>query len=789
MDNLRARLTAYYSGRFRSLPPVVRYPLKCVLSLASLIIPAALTAAFLGRPHLGPLIRFSFVLDIAAVAWFGGFWAGILVSAATIPVATLLATGGKLFLPHTIDPGILAVLFLVVLVPSQAAAARKRIESMLRAANQDLDRRVRERTRELEHSRESLQITLASIGDAVIATGTDGRIALMNGVAESLTGWSAAEAVGQPLDQVFVVVNAESRAAVESPVAKVLRTGASAGMATHTILVGRNGREIPIDDSSSPIRTASGEVAGIVLTFRDISERYRAEAERMKLLDADERLVGILTNINDGFLTVDRQWRHTFLNRKACELVHRRSEEILGATLWETLPGMAGTAAYPELQRAMRENAPVRCEFQYDPLNTWFELCAYPNRDGLALLMRDITHSQRLEGQLRQAQKMEAVGRLAGGIAHDFNNLLTVINGYAELAQMELPTDLPLRGTINEILNAGRRAAELTNGLLAFSRQQIRQPAILSLNDTVRGTEKMLRRLVGEDIEMVTVLAADLCPVEADRGQVEQIIVNLAVNARDAMPLGGILTLETSNTEFDEAYSSEHLDVPPGEYVMLAVSDTGQGMDAATQARIFEPFFTTKGIGKGTGLGLATVYGIVKQSGGSISVYSEPAHGTAFKLFFPRAKQSVVRAPPETVIAAPRRRPFESQAILLVEDEDSVRRLTSTMLERHGFRVLPARSGAEALSRCRAENGAIELVLSDMVMPQMSGDQLAQELRRQYPKLKFLFMSGYTEHAIVNQVSTTPGVSFISKPFTAAALIGKINQALGTPEQAAGNGI
>jgi PAS domain S-box-containing protein len=744
----------------------------------------------LKRPELSPLISFAFVLDVAAVSWFAGFWAGMLVSVAVMPVTSLVATGGKFFLPPKIDVTALAafaVMILIAALASRVAAAQKRVQSILRSADRDLDEHVKERTAELEQARESLQITLASIGDAVIATGNDGRIALLNGAAESLTGWAAKEAIGRPLDEVFVIIHAETRKAVENPVTKVLREGMTVGLANHTILIGRDGRETPIDDAGAPIRAANGEIAGVVLTFRDISEWHQAESERQKLQQADERLVGILTNIHEGFLTVDRQWQLTFLNRKACELVKRPSDELLGTTLWQALPAM-GPVAEDELQRAMRENVPVRCLFPYEPLRAWFDLGAYPSGDGLALLVRDITQNQRLEGQLRQAQKMEAVGRLAGGIAHDFNNLLTVINGYAEFALQELPADLALCESINEILIAGRRAAELTNGLLAFSRQQIREPSILLLNDTVRGTEKMLRRLVGEDIEIATALAQDLWEVESDKNQLEQIVVNLAVNARDAMPRGGKLTVESSNIELDSP-ASERLGVPPGQYAMLAVSDTGHGMDAATQARIFEPFFTTKGPGKGTGLGLATVYGIMKQNGGAISVYSESAHGTTFKLYFPRrndAASSPVAEEPEPLVALPR---GPRRTILLVEDEVQVRRLTLTMLERHGFRVLEAGGGHEALELCRAEDGAIDLVLTDMVMPQMNGEELAEELRRLYPGLHFLFMSGYSEHAVVNQALLAPDVHFVSKPFSAANLLGKVHEALSESQRGAGNAV
>ncbi|HEX3746906.1 MAG TPA: PAS domain-containing protein [Bryobacteraceae bacterium] len=765
------------AGRFRRLPSPVRLSLPYLLSLISLAVPAAISAALLHHPELTPLYRFAFALDVAVVSWWAGFWAGILVTAAATPVLLLVVSGGRVFIPARPDVAALSVLVLVAVLASRVAAARKRVERVLRTANRELDQRVNQRTEELERARESLQITLASIGDAVIATDTAGRITLLNGVAETLTGWTAAEAVGRPLEQVFAIVNADTRETVESPVVKVLRLGVQAGLANRTLLIGRHGREILIEDSGAPIRQANDEVVGVVLTFRDIGERYRMETERQRLLDSDERLVGILNNINDGFLTVDRQWRLTFLNRKASVFVQRPPDELMGTTLWDAMPKLAGSAAAAELERAMHDNVAVRCLINYDPRLAWFDTGAYPSGDGLALLMRDVTEHQRLEAQLRQAQKMEAVGRLAGGIAHDFNNLLTVINGYAEFALQELPTDLALCDNIKEILMAGRRAAELTNGLLAFSRKQVRMPAVLKLNDTVHSTEKMLRRLVGEDVPITTALAEDLWEIDGDRSQLEQIVVNLAANARDAMPRGGILTIETANTEIDED-TGQRLGVPAGAYAMLAVSDTGTGMDAETQARVFEPFFTTKGPGKGTGLGLATVYGIVKQSGGAISVYSEPGRGTTFKIYMPKRRDDaapLVTETPEPALLVTRSR---RRTILLVEDEDRVRRLTVTMLERHGFRVLPAASGREALEICQSEGNAIDLVLSDMVMPQMSGDKLAEELHRLYPGIQVLFMSGYSEHAVVDQALLSPEVNFISKPFTAATLLSKVNQAL-----------
>jgi two-component system, cell cycle sensor histidine kinase and response regulator CckA len=758
----------------RLLRVLVRY----ALALSTLILPALITIPLMRHPGLGPVVSFSYVLAVTVAAWAFGFWAGIAVSAASLVVLVATVTGGKAFLPQQFDFPAMGVLVLISLLASRVAEARRRVEEVLRSANAQLETRVKERTVELARAHESLRTTLSSIGDAVMATDTEGRIILVNPVAQILTGWTEEEAMGQPLTDVFTIVNETTRDAVESPVTKVLRSGITAGLANHTVLLSRDGCEVPIEDCGAPIRTPDGAITGVVLVFRDVTERRRAEQERERLRKADERLVHILNNIHDGFMTTDTHWHLYYVNPRAAELLRRGGKELLGKTLWEVLPESGGSKAHVELERARRDGIPVHLDLFYERHSAWFDVRAHPHEDGLAVFLRDVTAQKRMEDQLRQAQKMEAIGRFAGGIAHDFNNLLTIINGYAEMALDELPAGSPLGEVASEIAAAGRRASELTGGLLAFSRRQMLQFAVLDLNRVIRDMEKMLRRLLGEDVEVTTALGAELWEIQGDRGQLEQVIMNLAVNGRDAMPHGGTLTLETINAHLDEHYASEHLGVRAGEYVLLAVTDTGHGMDAETQAQIFEPFFTTKGPGKGTGLGLATVYGIVKQTGGSISVYSEPGRGTTFKIYLPRLSANVPRAQRAAAAQPPRRAGRET--ILLVEDEESLRKLTSLMLGRQGFRILTARNGDEALAICRREGGEIHVVLSDMVMPQMSGQQLAAKIREQYPKMKFVFMSGYTEHAVVNQLLLDSDAVFISKPFNAAELAGKLQQVLGS---------
>ena len=507
--------------------------------------------------------------------------------------------------------------------------------------------------------------------------------------------------------------------------------------------------------------------------LRGSEEKFRQLAENIReVFWIREVASDALIYVSPGFETIWGIPLDEDVSQRWCDSLHADDRgRVLSSLERRQLEGK-----FDEVYRIIRPDGSTR----------WIRDRAFPVRDGgevrrIVGIAEDITAVREAEERLRQAQKMEAIGRLAGGVAHDFNNLLSVIFGYSGFMQEDLAPDDPLRENVEEIVKATRRASDLTQQLLIFSRRQTQTLQPLNLNELVTNTERMIRRVLGEDIELVFRPGASLGCVRADVSNLEQVLVNLVVNARDAMPTGGRLTVETANVELGKDHPLTHVAERQGPHVMLSVSDTGIGMDQATQSRIFEPFFTTKRLGKGTGLGLSIVFGIVEQHGGSIWVYSEPGHGTTFKVYLPRSELPAASARPGAA-----RAPGGHETILLVEDEAQVRAIAQTILRRCGYRVLVAQSAAEALCLCQGHE-PIDLLLTDLVMPQMSGAELARRLAVERPAMKMLCMSGYTDDAILRHGLVDSALAFLQKPFTSETLSTKVREVLGAPSSPGGD--
>jgi two-component system, cell cycle sensor histidine kinase and response regulator CckA len=580
------------------------------------------------------------------------------------------------------------------------------------------------------------------------------------------------------LDQYLALIHPGDRDTVASAVREALERGASFEI-DHRI-VHPDGSVHFLHGRGGVVPGPAGGPTRMTGTVLDITARKQAE---VALREANSYLHTLIESSPLAISSINPDGTVRTWNAAAEHLFGWSAAEVLGKPI-SIVSGQKLEECAALRQRVMGGESLSGVELvrsKKDGTLVTVNLCAAPLRDadgrvtGVLALIDDVTGVKRLEQQVFQAQKMEAVGRLAGGVAHDFNNLLTAILASTDLLLETLPADHPGREEAQETRKAALRAADLTRQLLAFSRQQVLAPRVLDLNEIVANLDKMLRRLIGDDVELRTALAPALGAVRADPGQLEQVIVNLAVNARDAMPTGGTLTIETANVALDESYAMTHTVVQAGPYVLLAVSDTGTGMDAGTKARMFEPFFTTKPKGKGTGLGLATVYGIVKQSGGYIWVYSEPGRGATFKIYLPRVDAPVQPTPPAVTTTGSLQ---GSETILVVEDQEEVRKLTRRVLEARGYRVLVAASGHEALRVAEQHEGPLHLLVTDVVMPGMSGREVGLLLAHARPGMKVLYLSGYTDESIVHHGVLAPGVAFLQKPFTAEVLARKVREVL-----------
>ncbi|MBX3400768.1 MAG: PAS domain S-box protein [Gemmataceae bacterium] len=608
----------------------------------------------------------------------------------------------------------------------------------------------------------------------------DNPIIFANSGCERITGYTAAEYIGR---NCRFLQGKDTDPAAVARMREAIKTGQPCQV--EILNYRKNGRPFWNELSITPVLDPTGRLTHFVGVQTDVTERKEAEDA---LRAGEERYRRLLDSIPDPLFVYDRETlRYLAANNAAVASYGYSREELYEMTIADIRP--------PEdVSRllAILDQSPGGLEFRGE----WrhrrkdgsvfdVEITAHDieldGRPACIVTARDLTDRKRAEEELRaseerfrQSQKMEAVGRLAGGVAHDFNNLLTIINGYGELVLGGLQPNDPNRELIREMVTAGERAAGLTRQLLAFSRKSIIEPKLLDLKVVVTDVERMLRRVVGEDIQLAVAADPEIGTVRADQGHVEQVLLNLVVNARDAMPTGGKLTIEVRNVELDETYTRDHPDARPGPYVVLAVADTGCGMDAATVSRIFEPFFSTKGE-HGTGLGLATVHGIVKQSGGHVAVYSELGRGTTFKVYLPQA-ENLTPARGSRLTRSPLARGGET--ILLVEDEDGVRALTRHVLRNCGYTVLEAQEGAEALRLISEHLGRIDLLVTDVVMPRMGGREVAQRVTELHPGVKVLFLSGYTDDAIVRHGILEAEVSFLQKPFTPASLAAKIREVL-----------
>ncbi len=671
--------------------------------------------------------------------------------------------------------------------------ARRQAEEEINRLNADSERRVVERTSQLEasgrelvtriidlkraeeklrESEERFKVFMDNTPALAFIKDDTGRYVYVNKTFEQLFKTSTETLTGKTDFELWPEEIANELKHTDDT---VLATGQPAQMSQ--ALPTSNGDSGCWMISKFPIRDLRGRrfLGGVAV---NVTERILAE-ERLRQNEEQFRLIA--ENVADLIAVIDLEGRRVY-NSPSYKTILGDPEAVQGTVSFNEIHPDDRDRIKQVFEETVRSGVGQRAEFRFllrDGSVRFIESQGSVIRDAkgkvakVIVVSRDVTERRNLEQQFLQAQRMEAIGQLAGGVAHDFNNLLTIITGYGQLLLERLGPQAPLSGYVAEIQKAGNRAATLTRQLLAFSRQQVVVPQVLNLNAVIRDTEKMLKRLIGDDIELTTHLDPKLGQVKADLGHIEQVIMNLVVNARDAMPRGGKLTIETGNVDLDQSYARGHLAVVPGPYTMLAVSDTGCGMDADTQSRIFEPFFTTKE--KGTGLGLSTVYGIVRQSGGNVCVYSEPGHGTTFKIYFPRVRDDGETAKatiaPATVLKG-------SETILLVEDEPSVRSLVRSVLQSNGYTVLEASRGDEAVEISQRHSEPIHLLVTDVVMLGMSGRELAERLEAIHPEAKVLFMSGYTDDAILRHGVLKAGTAFLQKPFTPEALAVKVRNTL-----------
>jgi PAS domain S-box-containing protein len=683
---------------------------------------------------------------------------------------------------------------------TREVAERERAEKALRQSYDQLEQRIQQRTTELAQTNQALQAEISerkrteeqlrvqataldAAANAIVITDHTGTIQSVNPAFTALTGYTAQEAVGQN-PRILKGGNHD-----EAFYRNLWQTISSGRVWSGELTNRRKDGSLYAEEMTiTPLRNAEGVIGRYIAIQQDITERKEIEAQ-MERLRTEHAL--ILNSLGEGVHWIDDDGRIKFENPAAAKMLGYEVSELIGKLAHPTMHHTRDDgAAYPQsecfIYATLRDGVVRRVTdevfWRKDGSSFAVEYVCTPVYDkngrsgGSVVIFTDITERKRLEAQLFQSQKMETVGKLAGGFAHEFNSLLTAIIGQSELLLGDLPAGSPLAENANEISQAAGRAATLTRQLLAYGRKQFLQPETLDLNRLIASMEGMFYLLMGGEVDTQIVPAAGLKAVKADAGQIEQVIVNMAINARDAMPNGGKLTLETANVSIDQESVGRYPELKPGDYVMLAITDTGTGMSEEVKARVFEPFFTTKGVGQGTGLGLSTCYGIIKQSGGHISVYSEPGRGTTFKMYMPQVEQQT-KIPLQRLDSPDL--PRGTETILLVEDDPALREMAATLLRRLGYTVLAAANGIEALSlKQQRDIGHIDLLSTDVVMPHMSGKELADRVRALYPHTRILFTSAYTENAIVHQGVLNKGVTLLQKPFTPSALAHTVREVL-----------
>lgn len=744
-------------------------------AVREVIYPAYLGGKHMANAHLAyyldskPLYSEAIVLRLAGL---------MLITLLLLSIVTIM------ILRHTLKPmetlaGIMEKTTNDVPDLSDELLARNDEVGLLARNFKDLMQRLTLSYNTLFKEKEFHQVTLDSIADAVIITDENGNVLYMNAVAEQLTGWLSAEASGQPLKSIFIIIDASTRLPIDNPVDKVLATGEVVYLSNHTTLIAKDKTEFQIADSASPIRDRDNNILGMVLVFNDVTEQYRLREASAR---SKKNLQAIMDNSPAVIYAKDAQGRYVFVNQKFEQLFQKRSDEVVGKTNLDIFPAEIAEK-HAEIDRRILEYGKTleteELRSDGDEQRSFLSV-RFPLRDedeniyAVCCISTDISERKKQEALYRRSQKMEALGQLTGGIAHDYNNMLGIIMGYAELLERML-SDQPEYGRYaHEIHHAAERGSKLTRKLLSFTRHKTIEHASVNLNMLLEGQQEVLEKTLTARIQLILDLAPDLWPVSIDGSDLEDAIINMSINAMHAMASGGRLTIRTCNIQLVEG-DVPNKNLKPGDYVLLAITDTGTGMDEKVRERIFDPFFTTKGQ-RGTGLGLSQVYGFVQRSEGFIQVYSEPGHGTRFALYFPRGQRQNNET--QSPASIPEINLHGTETVLVVDDEPAITSLTEVVLLEHGYKVFVAHDGLQALSILEKEGKNIDVIISDIIMPDMDGCQLTKEVQQRYPHIKIQMVSGFADDRHHGLADDELHKNMMYKPCSSRALLVRIRHLL-----------